>query len=80
MLLKRKIQNSLGYTRTGMVFFLIGICSSMIADGRLLGVLFTGLVSDEKTLQLLRVFADGFAIPMFFAAIFFLLRGVATQR
>jgi hypothetical protein len=79
MLLKRCNNKSQAYITTGGVFFLIGIFSSMVADGRILGVLLTNQFSGSA-LDLLQGFADGFSIPMLMASIYFSLRGLKLRR
>jgi hypothetical protein len=79
MLLKRCNNKSQAYITAGSVFFLIGIFSTMVADGRLLGALLTNRFSGS-TLDLLQGFADGFSIPMLMASIYFSLRGVKLRR
>jgi hypothetical protein len=80
MILKRKIQQPKDYITAGMAFFLIGIFASMFADGRLIGAFFSSMISDESLLHTIQGFADGFSLPMFFASIFFNLRGLMLQR
>lgn len=80
MILKRKIQNPQDYITAGMAFFLIGILASMVADGRLVGVLITSRIPNESLIETIQGFADGFSIPMICASIFFNLRGLALQR
>jgi hypothetical protein len=80
MLLKRKIQDPNEYIMVGMAFFLIGIFASMLADGRLIGAFFIQLIPDEALINTVQGFADGFALPMLFASIFFNLRGLALRR
>ena len=80
MLLKRKIQDPQEYILAGMVFFLIGVLASMLADGRLIGGLFIRMIHEESLKHTIQVFAGGFSLPMFFASIFFFLRGLALRR
>jgi hypothetical protein len=80
MLLKRKIQDPNDYLVAGMVFFLIGIFASMLADGRLIGALLIYLTPNESLIHTIQGFAHGFALPMFFASIFFSLRGLVLRR
>lgn len=80
MLLKRKIQDSKEYITAGMIFFLIGIFVSMLADGRLIGAFLIYLTPNESLIHTIQGFADGFALPMFFASIFFSLRGLVLRR
>jgi Kef-type K+ transport system membrane component KefB len=80
MLLKRKVQEPKDYITAGMAFFLIGIFASMFADGRLIGAFFSNMIPDESLMNSMQGFADGFSLPMFFASIFFNLRGLMLQR
>lgn len=79
MILKRYNNNPRAHITTGSVFFLVGIFSSMVADGRLLGTLLTNQFSGSA-LDLLQGFADGFSIPILIASIYFSLRGLRLQR
>lgn len=80
MELKRRLRNPKGSLRAGMVFLLVALFASMIADGRLLGAYFAQLIQDKAMLHTIQVFAGGFALPMFFAAIFFNLRSISMRR
>lgn len=80
MILKRKKQRPEDYITAGMAFFLIGILASMFADGRLIGAFFSSLIPNESLLNIIQGFADGFSLPMFFASIFFNLRGLMMRR
>ena len=80
MEIKRKFHTPQGYITAGMIFFLVAICATQIADGRLLGAVLTGLIGNEALTGTIQGFADGFALPMFFASIFFSLRGYSLQR
>jgi hypothetical protein len=80
MVLKRKTQNPQAYIQAGIAFFLVGIFASTVADGRLIGAFFTNLIPSQALSHTIQVFAGGFAIPMFFASIFFMVRGLTMQR
>lgn len=80
MNIKRKFHTPQGYIAGGMIFFLIAILATQIADGRLVGALITNLIGDEALTRTIQGFADGFALPMLFASIFFSLRGYTLQR
>lgn len=80
MVLKRRIHNPQGYIQAGMVFFLIGIFTSMVADGRLVGHFLIDLIPTASLANTIQGFADGFSLPMLMASIFFSLRGLAMQR
>jgi hypothetical protein len=75
MVLKRYIKNAQANIMIGRVFFLIGIFSSMVADGRLLGVLLTSQFSG-RALEIMQGFFGGFSIPMLLASIYFSMRGL----
>lgn len=77
---KRRLRNPQGSMQAGMVFLLVALFASMIADGRLVGAYLAGLIRDEAMLHTIQVFAGGFALPMFFATIFFNLRSISMRR
>lgn len=79
MVLKRHNKNAQANIMTGRVLFLIGIFSSMVADGRLLGALLADLVSG-RALDFMQGFSGGFSIPMLLASIYFSLHGLRLQR
>jgi hypothetical protein len=80
MVLKRKINNPQGYIMAGMVFFLIGIFASMIADGRLIGAFFSSLILNGSLRDTIQGFAGGFSVPLLGASIFFNMRGLMMWR
>jgi len=79
MVLIRRTQNPQAYITAGLVFFLIAIFFSMLADGRLVGRVLADQLSG-RVLETLQGFSDGFSLPMFMASIYFQLRGLMLQR
>lgn len=80
MVIKRKAHTPTAYITLGMVFFLISIIATQIADSRHLGALINEMVGDDSRMRIIQGFADGFALPMLFASIFFNLRGLILQK
>lgn len=80
MFLKQKIHTAEGSITAGLIFFLIAIVATQVADNRLLGGLITELIAEESLVHTIQGFADGFALPMLFASIFFNLHGFTIQR
>jgi len=79
MMLKRYKENPQAHITAGSIFFLVGIFSSMVADGRLLELLLTNQFSGSA-LDHLQGFANGFSIPMLMASIYFSLRGLKLRQ
>jgi hypothetical protein len=60
-----------------MAFFLVGMFANMVADGRLFGAFFAGLIHDRSLMDAIQGVAAGFSIPIFCISIFFNLRGLS---
>jgi len=80
MVLKRKISDPQGYLLAGMVFFLIGIFATQVADGRLIGAFFTRLIPDGSLKDTIQGFAAGISIPFFIASGYFHIRNIIVNR
>ena len=80
MALKKRISTPQEYIQVGMTFFLIGIFVSMVADARLIGAFIIRLIPNKSLLVSIQNASEGFSIPIFFASIFFYLRGLTMIR
>jgi hypothetical protein len=80
MALKKRVSTPQEYIQVGMAFFLIGIFASMVADGRLIGAFIISLIPDKSLLASIQGAVAGFSFPIFFASIFFNLRGLTMIR
>jgi len=80
MALKKRITTPQEYIRAGMVFFLIGIFASMLADGRFIGAFIISLNPDKSLLASIQGAGAGFSLPIYCASIFFNLRGLTMIR
>jgi hypothetical protein len=78
--LKKRIFTPQEYIQVGMAFFLIGIFTSMVADGRLIGAFIIHMIPDKSLLASIQGVLAGFSVPIFGASIFFNLRGLSMAR
>jgi len=80
MVLRRRINTPKEYIQVGMAFFLIGLCVSMVADGRIIGAFLANLIPDESILDTIQGIATGISIPISCASIYFNVRGLSMMR
>ncbi len=80
MVLKRKTYTPQEYIQIGMAFFLMGVCVSMVADGRMIGAFFASLIPNISILDRIQGIAAGFSILILSASIYFNVRGLYLLR
>ena len=80
MIKGRKKYTPQEFIQIGMTLFLIGVCMSMIANGRLIEIFFAGLITDQSTMDAIQGIATGISIPISCVSIFFNVRGLVLLR
>jgi len=78
--LKQKRYTAQEYIQIGMAFFLIGVLVNMVADGRMLGVILSRLITNNSWANTIQEISAGFSIPIFCISIYFNVRGLCMYR